>query len=301
MPIPTTWLTGPLSTVYLCQELIGYEDLHVTGGSVTQYDGEKIPQRLQAPLCINGFSDVIVSGAYKKGRSAHFWHDGVIYKQKGIDLNSGKSFSRRIGREQPLGTISSRGVDRELQGNGAIYEQYQEYGFEGPLKPIAKVEFDLPFTPTSNVCGAIFKSKGDTRLHPVLTYGTNMHAKDGNQSALELKAALVPWLGFSFKVLCECGILPDFQNTLNNFVFYKVSDGYGLASVDHDFSKFCASQREIRSQSIETLKELSFYLRMEEFRLREKFMEALNGKIPEPIDESLVSDSLPKILNHPLG
>lgn len=265
-----------------------------TSGEVEPYNGYKLPKQLESPLkaSLSRPSKTECLKGYIRYRTVHFRIGERVYKQKGIHPRVKHKFSRRYRPEftEPIDTMSSKKARIELQANDILNQNYCEYGFVGPLTPAADVEFNVPFTPTSNVHGALLESRGDTRVIELLR---DLRSMRKEKMPRQFLVSLSKWLGFSYRILLESEVLPySDTNSLNNFVFYRMERGYGVARVDLDWSQFKRSEKIIKRQAqagvVDLLRSSST-----KFDLLGHFWDSFHGKIPEPVDEEVIQEIFP--------
>lgn len=220
--------------------------LSYTDGEVHEFEGYKLPETLRRPLIQDGSGYIV--GFPSGGRSSIVEEDGKAFKYKG----SKPAPNNLWGSGEPEGGMSEGHCMNELRMNRLISEKYLEYGLTPAMISSGWIKYSITDANKRDIYCAILEILGDTRLSTMNSRITGLIRKGEKIRSLEfikkLFAQLNAWMGFSDRVLFECGILPlDISFGLDNYVFYRMDGGYGVSRVDsasaetsHEKQKFQA-------------------------------------------------------------
>ncbi len=194
-------------------------------GQFIPYNGEA-PEIFSQPLVISGNGSM--EGIESGGRSAIIGR----YKLKGCNPEEGKNYDG-----EPFGGMSPKKCLNELDSSKSVSDKYEEYGFDAPLAPLGRFEYEMQFNGKPVSC-AILKCNGDTRVSEAevkLLSLPKRHPELWNQKYLDaVLSGMAAWTGFDQRILQEAEVAPA-ENSfdLNNYVIYRVNgSGYGAARVD---------------------------------------------------------------------
>jgi hypothetical protein len=204
-----------------------------TNGTVFPYEDYELPVVLREPIVSNDCGPVL---GYKScGRSSIVPADGKWFKGKGVYPRPFKKW----WTGEPFGGMSKDRALNELGSSKKIHEKFKEYGYHGPIIPVALVEYDIPFNESEKIFAEVLESFGDSRLSSV---SSRLGHANGNMKLMKsmdgeyrgnLVRELVSWLGFCHRVIKESGEYPgETSYGLENYVLYSVGDGFGIGRVD---------------------------------------------------------------------
>lgn len=150
---------------------IKYRDIHLAAspivglsyvkGNVKPYNGYKLPNVLKRPLIQDRKGRL--KGYQSGARSAIIHANKIWYKKKGDNPIPNEKWSSG----EPYGGMSYEKAMTELRASERIDGRFREFGYHGPLLPVALVEYDMHFENGKKIHSAILEIFGDTRVSSI--------------------------------------------------------------------------------------------------------------------------------------
>ncbi len=265
-------------------------------GGFHAWNGSELPEELSEPLRISESKKECASGVASGDRSAIVRCGREYYKLKAccpsFFVDNGKKVCHdRAGFDdkEPFGVMEESAAIRELDFTHRLAKRLKSYGLLPPLESVGRYEYDISFKGRPVNC-AVMLTRGDARLNDVYSGSFKSYEEpDG-----KLKAAR--WMGFSERVMRECGVRWDIESVhMGNMVIYvadrrsfnlKTDSSFrkcGIAPLDFEY----ALNRERTPTQRYTVRHLLF----------DRGWHARSNRILRAYYEGLDSDSHPEFLD----
>ncbi|MBR9682683.1 MAG: hypothetical protein GOV02_03320 [Candidatus Aenigmarchaeota archaeon] len=203
--------------------------LSYTDGMVYSWNDFNLPKKIDEPLIMDPMIETDVLGIRSGERSALLNIEKEWYKLKGCNY---MPLMNRHPSGEPWGAMSEKNCENELEMMNKMHGKYSEFGLEGPMEPVGKIEYDMYFDNNPVYC-SISKVMGETRLGRCFGRLTTRPPKVKDKYFKTLLPQVSQWLGFDQYLLQEAGIsIPIETFDINNYLVWDAGDGYAISRVD---------------------------------------------------------------------
>lgn len=250
-------------------------------GQFIPYNGES-PEIFSQPLVISGNGSI--EGVESGGRSAITGR----YKLKGCIPEEGKNYDG-----EPFGGMSPKKCLNELGSSKSVSDKYEEYGFNAPLAPLGRFEYEMQFNGCPVSC-AVLKCNGDTRISEAevkLLSLPKRHPELWNHEYLDaVLSGIAAWTGFNHREITQVpGVVFDVKIAKDfGFLYREIRRG----SRKGKDIKLAVSNSE-REWKEGNKNEIILHVNEKRFdwqnNIRKTYLKFTEGTdIPEPINEKII-------------